>query len=635
MQHLQEKILSDLDYYVSICGLIAGLVIASLYLKSNTVYLLTFGIALFLASGLYLLNRRNEAFAKKKIMGLDIPNRYFDILFFILFSLCILSLYNGGGRTIEYFILFSVMCGVLACSIINSISKDNTPFHIIKILIVSFLANFSIYILSAGSGIDYWEHLRMNSFLSQSGDINVLFFKEIFFPLMHIQVALGQIIGNIPIREASSIFITVPYLISAICVFLIGRKLFDDTIGLLGMLIVSISDYHIAWGIGPQTTTFGIALFYFLLMLVFYFRDAGQKNKLNYTFLVILLSFSIIFSHAVSSFITIIAICSIFFGSFMYKIIFRGEDGLLLSVWILIIYLIFLIQHWFDAIYHGTTGNSFFEVVLSSLQYYINGYADFLNRPESIAQYSVQLPHLLDRILDSSGITLLIFLSVIGVLFWLSSGYRNRYTIPIIVSTVTLMTITFGFPLFGLRNILPTRWFVFFYFFLGLLAAFSIVRFQNFFTKKIIKLFLTATIISVLTFFMITCTIANTGNPLWLKESTVSTTYSVQEIHGAETLSRFSDRFVSDYFFGISVMGDYYSKSTIPITDTGNLTQISGRIFIWRDYMFEHPIPIEKNLPGYYKSISIDTILGDEIYQKLQRNSKIFENGRMSGYFSE
>lgn len=277
---------------------------------------------------------------------------------------------------------------------------------------------------------------------------------------------------------------------------------------------------------------------------------------------------------------------------------------------------------------------SFFAVILSTLEYYVTEYAGFLNRPETITTYAQHLPSLLERVADTAGLAILLFFAAIGFLFWASKKYRNSFTFPISICIMLLLVITFGFPLFGLRNIIPSRWFVFMYFFLSIMAAFALLEILSRISSEKLRIAICFVSIFCLSFFMIGCTISNEDSPLWLEESTISTAYSIQEVKGADTLTRYSNTVFSDSRYRGSIIGVYFGLQNEPF-DNKNLSIRVDNIFIWRKYMEYRPIPIFVTLEGYYKQIVQNVILGTKYREELQIKQKIYENDDVVGFYIE
>lgn len=627
MRH--KQFFEKFDLVVALISLIFGLTVISLYLISATIYLVTLGLAISLASLIYLLiwnkkENKSENYRTKKEKIL------YELLFFVVFSMSLYILNISEGRPPIYFILISACTGLLAISIFCSETKSNSLIQILKIFMLSFNIKYSIYYFFGGiPGIDSVVHAKMNDLLSQVGNINVLSGKEPYFPIMHVEVAITEILTSTGIKDASNFAIIIPLVLSTIFVFLVARDLFGEKIGLLAMLIVNVTDFHIYWGSAPQTTTFGIILYYLLLFTLS--KVISPRNNIKWDIISLILISTIILTHAVSSFIFLTTLIGLLMGSIIYKIVFDRNESVYLGK-ITLITGIALLQHWFVALY-SKGGRPFFDVVASTLHYYITGHSSLLDRPETYVGYATYLPPFIERFADTTGLAILLFFSLMGCLFWLSSKYRNKLNFSLIVCIILLLGITFSFPLFGLRNIIPSRWFAFEYFFLSIMAAFSIIKISKLFNWSYAKKIFVVMILFSLSFFMISSTISNVDSPLWLKESTISTTYTLKEVKGAETLSKYSDNLISDNRYGGSVLSVYLGIKESSFKSERDLFKSENKIFIWRNYMLDRPIRWFMRLEGYYKRIEEDKILGSEFLDKLERYDKNYDNGDVSGYY--
>ncbi|EJG06826.1 hypothetical protein Metli_0868 [Methanofollis liminatans DSM 4140] len=621
-----------LDIITCILGLGGGAFIMGLYLKSPTVHLLTLGGALFFASLAYLiLSRINDTRREDIHICKDKSTKnVLEAAFLILFAISLVTYHASENRTIFYFISISLCTGIVALLCAGVTKKRDVIIQIVNIIVLSLNIKLAKFYFFGGSGVDYWIHLKMNEMLSQLGNIGVLSGKEQFFPIMHIDVALTQIMLNLPVKGASMISIILPLVISSICVYFIGRELFGEKIGLLGMLIVNISDYQNWWGFAPQTTSYGAIIFFFSVFAIY--KLTNLKNKKNWLATAGILMFAMIIAHAISSFILFTALVGLITGSFLYTIIF-SEKGKFFFPALMMIYAIGLMQHWFIAEYRAD-GPPFFDQIVATLSTYVTEHAGFLNRPEAAPEYAALLPPLSESLVNNLGLALLIFLAVIGALYWLSFDFRSRTTFSILVCTTLLLGITFVFPLFGIRNIIPHRWFVFEYLFLAIMAAFAIIHISMLMSRKqqICVIFVVFTCLS---FFMLTATssnLANLDSPLWLKESTISTTYTIQEMKGAETISCHSERVFSDLRYGVSIIGVYYGHKHDPF-DSMDLSDRSGSVFIWRRYMENRPIRMFTQVEGYYKQVESNVIPGPEYLKELEKMQRVYENDDVSGYY--
>lgn len=622
--------LDRLDTVVSILGLVLGLIIMALYLISPTVQLLSLGGALFCASLLYLILIPKMA-TDQNTFNLGNSNEILGSVFYLLFAMSMLVFYSSESRTLLYFILISSCAGLIAILCLNVTTKRDVIVQIFNIVLLSLNIKLTKFYFYGGSGVDYWTHLKMNGLLSQIGNIGVLFDKEMSFPMMHINVAITQILSNVGIKDASMYSITIPLIISSVCVYFVARELFNEKIGLLGMLIVNVTDYHAWWGSAPQTTSYGVILFFFVIYLLYKFLKS-ERRKMYFVILFVFL-FTLISAHAVSSFILLMTIFGLFVGSVLYAHLY-DRNKKFIPLTILLVYAILLIHQWLIAIYSDISELSFFDVIVRTLDLYLGEYASFLNRPEAVAEYAALLPPLYERLINSMGLSILIFMAIIGSLIWLSSRHRMIETFSIIICVVILLGITFGFPLFGIRNIIPHRWFAFEYFFLSIMAAFS-AYYLFYRTNSKQRIYILMILFSCLSFFMLTSTsnnLTNLDSPLWLQETSISTSYTFQEVYGAETLTHHSGSVFSDSRYGTSVIGVNCGLQHSSF-DSEDLSKRIGSIFIWRDYMKERPIQMFTIIDGYYKPVESDVVLGEDYLRYLDRFQKVYKNDDIVGYF--
>ncbi|HOX36237.1 MAG TPA: hypothetical protein PLO06_11120, partial [Methanoregulaceae archaeon] len=380
LKHIPE----NADLFAGISGIIAGLFITSLYLVSPTIHLFMLGGSLALFSLAYLVVKKRPRGTESRM---SMPGKIIlEIVFFALYVASLLLVFTRDDRPLAYFVLIALCAGCTALSISKVTTKPETLLQILKIFLLSFNVK-SLPIFSVGSGIDYWTHLAMNDSLSAGGFISALAGKEQFFPVMHIQTAVMQVIADVPVKEASFLAISLPLIISSVCVFLVARSLFSVQAGLIAMLIVNMTDYLTYWGYATQTTTFGICLFYFLMLVVFH-RAQTKRDKTIWSTIFIILSVALVLGHAVSSFIFLVALSGLFAGSCMYKAMYGRHAEIFPSVLVLSLYGIILFEQWFVALYSQIGGNSFFGVIVSTLDYYVTENAALLNRPEAIASYA-------------------------------------------------------------------------------------------------------------------------------------------------------------------------------------------------------------------------------------------------------
>jgi len=621
--------LNKVDRLLAALGVVFGILITSLYSVSPTIRIFSIGMALTLSCSLYLIINHAQ-FSVYPYQTISRKGKtILDIVFLLSFSLSLIILHNSDYRPLSYFLIYSLCVGSVAVSIFFSANKLDYLIQYSKIILLSFNIEYSIFNLAGFvPGIDSWGHARMNDLLSQTGNIGVLFNKEMYFPIMHIQTAIMEIISNVPIKDASNFAIIVPFVLASSFVYLASKYFLGERGGLFAMLLVIVSDFNIYWGSAPQTTSYGIILYYLVIYILV--KSYFLKYSPKYASLLIFLVFTLTITHAVSSFIFVITILSLLFGSFLYSLIYEERiTSKFEFISISLISVISLIQYWFFAIYSKETG-TFFDVIFSWFYYYITGHAGFLNRPETVSIISTTLPPFLERFVDTFGLFLYLFFGIVGSLFCLSPKYRSKTNFIFIFSLTTLFGITFVFPLFGLRNIIPTRWFSFEYFILSILASFSILKLTTYLKSRRFRSIFIAVIFISSSFFMSASTISNLDSPVWLKNDTISTTFTLEEVKGAETLSKFGTNFIADNSFG-SLAVALNSKQHLTIFSP-SIRLNHGEIFLWRSYMEKRPVEYFTQL-AEFDPISSNFVPGPNYHSKLIQYDKIYDNKDLSAYY--
>lgn len=624
-----KYLLSHLDDFLNYLGIFVGLFISVGYFKSQNIYLLSVGIAIICASLTYLLLKRKDE------MPFFIISRsvclFSDIAFWICFSLSLIILHLSGCRPVYYFILISICATLIAFLIINTDSLNKSYLHIIKILALSLNMKYSIYLLFAGFSMpDSWEHAKMIEDLTEYGFTNVLWLKEQYFPIMHIDTSIVQILFSIDVKLAMNFAVILPMVISSICIFIFFRELFNLKVGLYSLLLVNFTDYTILWGSAPQTTSYGLMLFYFSSIVILKVIN-NSRNIMFYKLLLFVFTIALIFEHPVSSFIFITILCGLALAHFIYCHLWGAHyKNHLFSIAVFSV--MSLLFYWSIALY---ISSPIFDTLVAMLKSAATEYMGFLNVPETTNEIISELPPILERLVDVLGFSLYIYLFVIAALYLLSPKYCNRIYFSLIFCTGLLLGITFIFPLFGLRNLIPDRWFAFEYFFISGLAAFVLIKFSSLIKHPILsKIFLCVSVIGIV-FFMSTSTISNVDNPFWLKESTRSTSFTFQEYTAAQTISGKTNSIISDYDFH-RVLDIYFGIQDSVYLSKEEVFNRENSLIIWRAYTLERPIRVSRVSKidlVYDKARYTNEILGFEFLNTLNQNQKVYDNQNAMGFY--
>lgn len=613
--------------------------ITLLYLISPTIHLFSIGMTLFISCALYIYITHGQF---PTYLNKHLPKKWklvLDIIFLLLFSLSLAILHFSEYRPPSYFFIYSLCVVSVAISIYFSNQKIDYIVQCIKILLLSFNIKYSIFNLAGiVPGIDSITHARVNYLLAQTGNVSTSVtgtiahaaYKEVYFPVMHIQTAITGIVTNYQIKYASCFAIIVPFVIMSLFIYLITKYLFGERTGLFALLLFNLGDYNTYWGAAPQTTTYGIALYCFIFYLFVKSYILSTKSKPKWVCLFLVVVFTLILTHAVSSFIFLTTLISLLAGFSIYN--YLNNEHLINSdskqiFGICIITIISLLEVWFTVLVPNN-GLSFFGNMLLMLYSNLAGKAQFLNRPEAISVVATTIPPFVERLANTLGFALFLFFGIIGSLYCISNKYRNRYLFSLVFMLSVLFGITFAFPLFGIKTIIPTRWFSFEYLFLSTFASFSILKLISYMRSNKLKTIYLILIFFSISFFMTTDTVSNWDSPLWLKNNTISTTYSSAEIAGAERITNSGANITSDLTFGNGIISGCMNKTFNAYTQ--NKPMPSGSIFLWRSYMENRPIRGFVSIDN--RSIATEEVLGPEFHSKLDKYNKVYNNNKMSGY---
>lgn len=304
-----SPLLNDLDRIFAITGVIVSLILI-LFLTaypgrefSRVVYLLT-GILVLISCLLWLAIRKSHTL-RGHLSGSQTLTAFWSICFFGLFTLSILSIHFRPElyeRPILYFVLTSLMSGVIACEVFTS-GKRHVPLILIQVVLLGVSIAWSqLLIFPSLLGVDPWYHYDLTNRIIEGGFIpkgDSYSSLQIF----HLVIAATSLITGLPYKFSAMVSVSLGQIIcNAAFVFLIAGNLFRNyRVGLLAALMVIIANYHINmsyWSIpnGFAAVFIPIALY----LLFFKFEDRSHSSS---AILFIVVSVTIILTH------TLAAIC--------------------------------------------------------------------------------------------------------------------------------------------------------------------------------------------------------------------------------------------------------------------------------------------------------------------------------------
>ena len=573
-----------LDKVIAILILAAGAITSIISVGLWHYYQIALPVTVATASLLYLLLRgklsRDVSFPK--FQRIDRIRTVSHIIFAVSLSISIWLLWsNLYYRPPLYFTLVLVAVASIILEIFSLDEERNSQTYTVlfEIIILSLSVYGGIYWEFPGIfGADVWWH---NEWIQETVSLGHITTGEFLangyylFPVFHLTAAVTSILTGLSAH--SSVFASVGTLMAASCifVFLIGKKLASTRIGLLAALIVPLTDWGILFGTSIVPNTLGFCLFAAILYLLFYRERITTSN----TLLIILLSIALILTHTISAFIMLIALIAIFIAIKVYKQVDKPPPSYkheLVSLGFVVLFSIAMITRWMQA---PPGSAAFFDCTLTSLVNSLQMDTQFvLTAPAAQADISYGA-----LLLNQGGYLLLLLCGVVGTLIYLHPKNRTGSRIALILTAAILIATPYIFVLFHLRNVVPERWFIFFYVPLAILAAQGLLSISNILKGGIGKLAMVALVVLAIVAMMVVNNPANRDSPL-LCNGVVRTGYTQSELTAIQTLS--------DMKCGRPETDDQYGNIlpyVIGYDEYMDMVQRGNEVFIVRNYYLHHP----------------------------------------------
>ena len=576
-----KKALSNLDRTIAIILSIIAIIFV-IYVLSKGHYS-TIPIIILFSSTAYLLLRDKKSF-HENLPEILVSNRlsvFTHIIFFLSVSLLLwFSWSNLYYRSPLYFVVVLIAAASIIMNIfcLNNTKSFNVVIILIKITILSYIIYAGVYYQFEGIyGTDPWLH---DGWIQETINIghlseNPSFLNSYYlFPIFHLNGAITSIITNL--SSYSSVFVSCGLLMAMSGVFalIISRKMINSKAALLVALIVPLTSTNIEKS--TELIPMSLGYIFFLLIMCFVFCSAEKSPK--YRLLIIFLSIVLILTHTIAAFTTLLIFIAFFVGiKFYYAIMKTNESSTIISAVFLCAFVTTMITRWMQ---QPPEHASFFEWTLHKLIDSLQmDYQFVFDKPIPISNISNKI-----FLFEQSGYFLLLAFAIIGALIYLHIQISTSNRIGLVFVTGGIFTTIYLFSLSSLDNILPYRWFLFFYLPLSILAVTGLLWVSNLIKSNTRRLAIIMLVILAIIFSMTTNGIGNKDNPLFFNNA-ARYGYTQSEFAAIHTLSDVkAGRFVTDIYFSIIfpyvLTDDEYNEM---------MQRSNKNIFIQRNYYLKNP----------------------------------------------
>lgn len=636
-----KSIANHLDIIAGTIGIFLGIFIIYLYYAIH-LQQQDIGFVILAASSIYLLLKN-----KFKKTGFPLPKinhrekLVLNIIFFSIFSITLLIWYfQLYQRPLIYFILISFLTGIIAIEILYFKEGDSVWPVILKIFLISLNIRGGVfYNFPSLMGYDAYWHAKIAELITNTGFVLPIEIsdKYFYYPIFHIFLSITQIVYQTDIKDAIFYSIGITSIFSTIFIYIIVNKITGPKAGLLATLLANTTNFLIVRGIANITAD-SLVLLYFMLLLYLLFKE---EHKFISTSLILLITFLMIITHQLSTFVVFISLTSIYVGKNLYKIIYKEHVDA--GVTYILLFAVGLQSYWMNTFYGSQERISFFESVVGPLIHTLQSGGEYGSNV-LIVGYEYQRT-LLDTLMLHSSYLILPFFAIGGALLWLSSRDCKKFSI--VITVVILYLFIYGVPLMGMINMLTDRWQPFLSIFLAVLASAYIFKILQLIKFNPMKIFAIFSIVFIFSFFMITTPGINKDNPLVAKDTTIRDQYKYSEIYAAKMINnvyagkiKIDSSFRSGLIYIYGTNGTLFSQDKYGYIDdfdedyiTSGMPEENGTLIILRNATLKEPISVKySKLYGNYKA----QLLPKEFFERFESNNydRIYTNGDVYGYIS-
>jgi hypothetical protein len=316
-QPVLEKLNLNLDVILSCALILLGTVLFGIGLAPDRFQMEQAGLILVLAPAVYLLYRKRlnsvSAAIETAVFPLDAGLvKRLHILVFALFtvSICIINR-HVYVRPLSFLVVTAAISGIIAAIVCGSVKEVTDYLTLAEIFGLGLLLRASLfYQFPTLYASDPVLHAGWIENLAVLGHVAAFMQGYQSFPLMHIFSVMVMDLTSLLVKD--TLFITgVGDIISLFFIFLIIRQFFNDKVGMLALLLLMVSTWHIAYDFLdiPQTST--IALLNILIYLLFCKKEAGFKKDFFCRAMAIAILIAIVLTHTIGSFAALIILVSI------------------------------------------------------------------------------------------------------------------------------------------------------------------------------------------------------------------------------------------------------------------------------------------------------------------------------------
>jgi hypothetical protein len=616
--------MSEPDRILAILGLLFSAVLALWIVMSfkNLVVAIATVLAVIACSGYLVVRKRlppAEVLASDQAEPRLRLRMILNILFFILFSYSVMALHLRPElyvRPLSYFISIAVMVAVLALEILLLPPRKGwNYFNLLKIIMLGLSVQWSLsFIFPSIIGVDPWFHEDFTLELVDAGHIPA-HSSYAYLSFMHLIAGISRIITGLDYKIISILFIGMPHILCGVLfIFLLGRLIYSDKVGLISALFLSTANMFVHFGIWLVPMTVAAILLLSIIYVLFRLNIERPKTAIS---LAVLLMLALILTHAIVSACLAILLCTIWAASRVYKIVYSKRSIQPLTLNLVVLFVVAMLAWWLYA-----TANYFTALV----HLFLWGFGEKFWGAPSVAE-AVDFVRLSvtpqEWIFGTLGMVLFFAFSIFGSFYMMGKRSGNMHSFVIAIGGLVLLSFPYLAQLTGLR-ILEERWHYFAQIILAVPLGVAVwLLFYHLPRKGIIRTFTIIISSLVITFLMVMNPQVNMDNRKFTPNTIIRFAFTESELQSASTFTALWEGSVgTDNQYGC--VGIPNQLNIDEALYSGDFSEYENTPIIVREEITEFPVVISKN---YIK-------LEYNLYQALEEQgfSRVYDCGSVSGF---
>lgn len=601
------------DDIIPILGIASSILLTFVCMSFNRMIYLLPGILSLIACVIWF-GMRKKAFYNQYARLSFSTGIILDSLYFIFFSFSILSIYFRPDlyeRPLLYFILTSLIVGFMSLRIFcHNISNS---LFILQIILIGISVSWSqLLIYPSLLGVDPWFH---QVFTLKILDTHFIPDGYIYskLPLFHILISLTSLITGLDYKFATIFSVSLSQIIcNVLFIFLLGKFLFNNRIGLLASLLLVVANYHINMSYWSIPNAFAVV---FVLLLLYLLLKVKMYTPVLISIISILLMADIILTHSVVSMFTAIILTFYLFGSSICNILYSKKYTPIKMTYP-ILFTVSMFAWWSFACGKLDTFASLLKWGFSR--------DIFLSTPIILlSTYAATIP-LSEKLFNYAGMFSFFALSFVGCFYMMSKRYGNHNTFNFALIGLTPLFLGFS-SLISSRSILEERWWFFAEILLSIPLALSVTLIISYVNEKYLSSGLLFFLVVFMSFFLIMSPPANIDNHIFSPNTSITQTLTASELQAVKTTSTiWGGAIKTDEYYAGSQKFKYNFESFCDEIYQKNPNKLQNKLVLIRREIIGKPFKLFSSI------IRLDydprTLLDEYIF------SQIYDCGSVGGY---